>query len=86
MCIQQNGKVIVVAGCSHPGVDNILRAASGIGPVSALIGGLHGFQDFPVLKSLDLVCATHCTRHKQEIQSLFPRISIPGGAGKIIEI
>ncbi|MBS3733126.1 MAG: MBL fold metallo-hydrolase [Desulfobacterales bacterium] len=86
MCIRQDGKVAVIAGCSHPGVATILSAASEIGPTSALIGGLHGFSDFPAISSLDLVCATHCTRHKNEIRSRFPETAIAGGAGKIIEI
>ena len=86
MCIQQDGQVVVIVGCSHPGVDHILKAASDIGPVTALIGGLHGFNNFPVLDSLTLVCATHCTQHKKEIASRMPQISIPGGAGKVIEI
>jgi 7,8-dihydropterin-6-yl-methyl-4-(beta-D-ribofuranosyl)aminobenzene 5'-phosphate synthase len=85
MCIHQNGKVVVIVGCSHPGVDTILKAASKIGQVSALIGGFHGFDDYPVLNSLELVCATHCSQHKQEIQSRFPESSTPGGAGKVIE-
>ena len=86
MSIQQDGKVVVIVGCSHPGVDTILKAASEIGQVSALIGGFHGFDNYPVLDSLDLICATHCTQHKQEIQSCFPQTSTPGGAGKVIEL
>ena len=86
MCIRQDGKVVVIVGCSHPGVGTILSAASEIGRTSALIGGLHGFSDFPAISSLDLVCATHCTQHKHEIQSRFPDTAIAGGAGKIIEI
>ncbi|MCF8037223.1 MAG: hypothetical protein K9K62_10155 [Desulfobacteraceae bacterium] len=53
---------------------------------AALIGGLHGFSDFPAISSLDLVCATHCTRNKDEIRSRFPDTAIAGGAGKIIGI
>ncbi|MFP3980083.1 MAG: MBL fold metallo-hydrolase [Desulfobacterales bacterium] len=86
MCIRKDGKVVVIVGCAHPGVETILSAASEIGPVSALIGGLHGFSDFPAISALELVCATHCTRHKNEIQSRFPETAIAGGAGKIIEI
>jgi len=86
MCIQQDSRVVIVVGCSHPGVKAVVEAAAEIGPVSALIGGLHGFNDFPVLESLDMVCATHCTRHKREIASRFPQIAVAGGAGKVIEI
>ena len=81
----QKGLVVIV-GCSHPGVKNILKAASQWGEVYALIGGLHGFKDFDLLKDLELVCATHCTKFKSEIKSLYPKKYIRGGAGKIIEI
>ncbi|MFP4159643.1 MAG: MBL fold metallo-hydrolase [Desulfobacterales bacterium] len=86
MCILQDGKVVVIAGCSHPGVEAILSAASEIGPPSALIGGLHGFYDFQAISQLEIICATHCTEHIREINSRFPSASIPGGAGKVIKI
>ncbi|MFP3869253.1 MAG: MBL fold metallo-hydrolase [Syntrophobacteria bacterium] len=76
----------VIAGCSHPGVRDILGAAAKFGEVHALIGGLHGFSDFDLLEGLDLVCPTHCTQHKKRIQELYPDIYIPGGVGKVIEI
>ena len=48
-------------GCSHSGVGNILKAASQFGKPYALIGGLHGFSDFDLVKDLTLICPTHCT-------------------------
>ncbi len=78
--------LVVIAGCSHPGVRNILNVSAKFGKVSALIGGLHGFDEFEVIKDLDLVCPTHCTQHKQRIRQIYPEISIEGGAGKVIEI
>ena len=78
--------LVVIAGCSHPGVGNILEAASQFGKVSALVGGLHGFNQFDLIKDLDLVCATHCTQYKTEIKRLYPEKYIEGGVGKVIEI
>jgi len=78
--------LVVIAGCSHSGVKNILKAASQWGRVYALIGGLHGFKDFDLLIDLELVCATHCTQFKSEIKSRYPEKYIRGGAGKIIEL
>lgn len=86
LCIKQDGKVVVIAGCSHPGVEAILEAASRFGPPRALVGGLHGFSNFPALSSLDWICATHCTRYRREIMSRFPGTAVEGGAGRIIEI
>jgi 7,8-dihydropterin-6-yl-methyl-4-(beta-D-ribofuranosyl)aminobenzene 5'-phosphate synthase len=59
--------VIVVTGCSHPGVGEILRAASAVGKVDGIVGGLHGFSDLERLKGLSLVCPCHCTQYKTEI-------------------
>lgn len=76
--------VVVVAGCAHPGVRDILTAASAFGNVTALIGGLHGFDDFDLLSGLKTICPTHCTRHIDEIAAIYPEKYIPGGAGAII--
>jgi len=78
--------LVVIAGCSHPGVENILSAASRYGKPYALIGGLHGFKEFDLVKDLELICATHCTQFKSEIKSRYPEKYIEGGAGKVIEL
>ncbi|MCK4348901.1 MAG: MBL fold metallo-hydrolase [Thermoplasmatales archaeon] len=76
----------VLAGCSHPGVEKIFDAAKQYGNIVGLIGGLHGFNNFPILENLGLVCPTHCTKHKKKIYELFPRTSVECGVGKIIKI
>ncbi len=78
--------LVVIAGCSHPGVKTILDAASRFGSVFGLIGGLHGFSDFEVIQDLGLVCATHCTEHAGEIRERYPYTCREGGAGRVIEI
>jgi len=78
--------LVVIDGCSHPGVGNILRAASQFGRVYALIGGLHGFREFDLLKDLELVCPCHCTQHISEIKRLYPDKYVEGGVGRIIEL
>ena len=77
---------VVITGCSHPGVGDILDAASVHGKIYALIGGLHGFNEFERLDGIPMVCATHCTEFKEDIASRFPDTYIKGGAGRIIEI
>lgn len=86
MVISQGDKLVVIVGCSHPGVRRILSAASKIGNVRALIGGLHGFSEFELIKDLEWICPAHCTQHTQQIQTLYPQKFIGGGAGKIIEL
>ena len=86
LVLRIGGEVVVVTGCSHPGVKEIIRAASSFGPVAALVGGLHGFNDFDLIDHLKQICPTHCTQYIQEIAARYPDKYIPGGAGKTISV
>lgn len=86
MAIKTGKGVVVIVGCSHPGVGSILEKISIWGKPYAIIGGLHGFKEFDLLKNLDLVCACHCTQFKSQIKTLFKDKWIDGGVGKVIEI
>jgi 7,8-dihydropterin-6-yl-methyl-4-(beta-D-ribofuranosyl)aminobenzene 5'-phosphate synthase len=76
----------VVVGCSHPGVREILGAASAFGTVTAMVGGLHGFDEFDLVNDLTYICPTHCTHHINDIAGSYPQKYIPGGAGKVIDL
>ena len=84
LIIKEHTGVTVIAGCSHPGVREILHAASDFGKVRTLIGGLHGFNEFNLIDTLENICPTHCTRFIREIKDLYPGKYIEGGAGKVI--
>jgi 7,8-dihydropterin-6-yl-methyl-4-(beta-D-ribofuranosyl)aminobenzene 5'-phosphate synthase len=86
LVVKSSQGLVVICGCSHPGVGAILRAASQFGRVSALVGGLHGFKEFELLADLDLICPCHCTQYKSEIMRLYPETTVEGGAGKVLEI
>jgi 7,8-dihydropterin-6-yl-methyl-4-(beta-D-ribofuranosyl)aminobenzene 5'-phosphate synthase len=86
LAIRMKKGLVVIVGCSHPGVGGILAAASQFGKPFALIGGLHGFSDFDLVKDLDLICPTHCTQYKAMIKSLYPEKYVEGGVGRILEI
>ncbi len=86
LVVKTDAGLVVIAGCSHPGVGRILEAASSYGNVYSLIGGLHGFREFDLLKGLHSVCACHCTQYQSEIKKLYPEKWLDGGAGKVIEI
>lgn len=81
----QKGLVIIV-GCSHPGIGLILETARQFGEPYAIIGGFHGFTEYELLEPLTLVCPTHCTYHIKEIKKQYSEKYIEGGAGKVIEI
>ena len=90
--------IVLIVGCSHPYMENILETGrkfarlarladeSRRGKIYAVIGGMHGFSEFELFKDLELICPTHCTQHKVELKKLYPQKYIEGGAGRIIEI
>ena len=86
MAVKTDKGLVLIVGCSHPKMENILKAASQFGKVHAIIGGLHGFNEFELFKDLELICPTHCTQHKAELKRLYPQKYIDCGAGRIIKI
>jgi 7,8-dihydropterin-6-yl-methyl-4-(beta-D-ribofuranosyl)aminobenzene 5'-phosphate synthase len=86
LVVATSERMAVIVGCAHPGVRDILATANSFGRVGALIGGLHGFSDFELVKDLELVCPTHCTKHKERIKELYPDTWVSGGVGKVIEL
>jgi len=78
--------VVVVTGCSHPGVGTIIDTASQFGKLYGIIGGFHGFSDFDRLRGLSLICPCHCTQYKSELRELFPEQYIACGAGLELEL
>jgi len=86
MAIKTDDGIVLIVGCSHPGMAHILAAASQFGEVYAVVGGLHGFSEYDLFKDLKLICPTHCTQHKREIKALYPDQYVEGGAGQVIII
>ena len=86
LVINTDKGLLVVVGCSHPGVGNILDAASRFGKIYGIIGGLHGFHNFKRLNGLPLICPCHCTQYKSEIKHLFPQQYLECGAGLVLEL
>lgn len=84
LVVQLGEEVVVVAGCAHSGVREILAAARELGRVAVLVGGLHGFDELELLADLDIVCPTHCTRKIAEIALRYPGKYVAGGAGAVI--
>ncbi|RKX20385.1 MAG: MBL fold metallo-hydrolase [Candidatus Zixiibacteriota bacterium] len=86
LAIETDKGLVVVVGCSHPGVEQILQVLSQFGKPYALIGGLHGFNNFDAIHKLPYVCPTHCSQYISDIKKIYPDKFIKGGVGKIIEI
>ena len=86
MAIRTDKVIVIITGCSHPGLARILAAASKFGRLYAVVGGLHGFSEYELVKDLELICPLHCTQHKRELKALYPEKCVDGGVGKIIVI
>lgn len=86
LAIKTGNGVLVVTGCSHPGVGTILDAASCHGSIYGIIGGLHGFCDFSRLDGLSFICPCHCTQYKSDLKRLFPEQYLACGVGLELEL
>ena len=86
LALKTDKGMLVVVGCSHPGVGEILDAALRWGKAYGIIGGFHGFRAFDRLKGLSLICPCHCTQYKSEINHLFGDTCLECGAGLVIEM
>ncbi|MBN2612451.1 MAG: MBL fold metallo-hydrolase [Bacteroidales bacterium] len=86
MAVMTDKGLVLVVGCSHPEMKNILGAASQFGKIYAIVGGLHGFCIYELFKDIEVICPTHCTRHIPELKALYPEKYIEGGVGKIINL
>lgn len=85
MAVETSKGLVLIVGCSHPQMKEILSTASQFGKVFGIVGGLH--STFPEsLEGLSIICATHCSQYKAEINHLYPSAAIVGGAGAVIEI
>jgi 7,8-dihydropterin-6-yl-methyl-4-(beta-D-ribofuranosyl)aminobenzene 5'-phosphate synthase len=96
--VKEKGLVVLV-GCSHPGIINILKRAqkvSSVDKIYAVMGGFHissigeGMRIGEFLRELDvkLVSPCHCTSNdaKQGIAKILGERSTKNGSGKIISI
>jgi len=82
LVIKTHRGLVVIVGCSHPGLDQIVKAAEKFGKVYALIGGFHGYKKFQTLADIDYICPAHCTRYTDKLLRLYPEKILAAGAGK----
>ena len=84
MAVKTDNGLVLFVGCSHPKMGKIFGAVSQFGKIYAIIGGLHGFNQYELFQDLEVICPTHCTQHIAEIKSMFPEKFIEGGVGKTL--
>ena len=86
LVIETSKGLVVITGCSHPGLENILRSAAQFGEVYGVIGGFHGFDRLRSLENISLVVPCHCTKRKRDILTLYPESSKICAAGCRFEV
>lgn len=77
---------ILICGCSHPGLENIIESAKKFGKVYGVIGGFHGFSELEALEDIQLIAPCHCTVKKKEILEKFPETAKECRTGSVFEI
>ncbi len=77
---------IVITGCAHPGVENIIEKARTLGKIYGIIGGFHGFSKLEKLEGIELIAPCHCTQHIQKIKEKYPVNYTEIKAGSVIKI
>ncbi|MFX0069555.1 MAG: MBL fold metallo-hydrolase [Candidatus Hermodarchaeota archaeon] len=68
----QNGEIVVLVGCSHPGVEKFITKAKELGRIKAILGGFHDFKKLSFLDDIDFIGACHCTQRYNIIRKKFP--------------
>jgi len=86
LIVKTDKGLTVITGCSHPGLDKIMKAASMFGDIYGVVGGFHGFSKLEALEGIGLIVPCHCTVRKKEILDLYPKTSIKCSAGCRIEV
>ena len=82
MAVKTQKGLMIFTGCSHPEMKKILKAAGPFGKIYGIIGGLHDFDQYDLFNDLKLICATHCTMHRSELNSRFPQQYLEDGVGR----
>jgi len=77
---------LVITGCAHPGLENIIERSRELGEIYGVVGGFHGFAKLDKLNGLEMIAPCHCTQYKQEIRERYPGEFKDIKAGSIIEI
>jgi 7,8-dihydropterin-6-yl-methyl-4-(beta-D-ribofuranosyl)aminobenzene 5'-phosphate synthase len=86
LMVQTSKGLVIVTGCSHPGLDTIMNFAKDFGTIYGVAGGFHGFDKLEILRDLGLIVPCHCTRLKKRILADFPTTSFPCAAGNVFDI
>ena len=86
LAVKTANGIVLITGCAHPGLDNIMKHASNIGNIHAVIGGFHGFNKLDTLANIPVIIPCHCTKKKAEILKMYPEQASAAAAGMSFDI
>jgi 7,8-dihydropterin-6-yl-methyl-4-(beta-D-ribofuranosyl)aminobenzene 5'-phosphate synthase len=79
-------EVILLTGCAHPGLDDIIDYAHKYSiNLKAIVGGFHGFRKFWALEHIDCIYPCHCTQYKEDFLNRFPEHSKALFVGDVLQ-
>jgi 7,8-dihydropterin-6-yl-methyl-4-(beta-D-ribofuranosyl)aminobenzene 5'-phosphate synthase len=70
--LETGSGLVLITGCAHPGVDALMRRAESYGPIYAVLGGFHGFDDLAALDGIAFLAPCHCTQQLHAIRERYP--------------
>jgi 7,8-dihydropterin-6-yl-methyl-4-(beta-D-ribofuranosyl)aminobenzene 5'-phosphate synthase len=78
------GGHLIVTGCAHPHISQIIERVLQEGAVWGVIGGLHTVtgEDIDALAGVAYLSASHCTDKIAKLAERYPGSFVPGGVGK----
>jgi 7,8-dihydropterin-6-yl-methyl-4-(beta-D-ribofuranosyl)aminobenzene 5'-phosphate synthase len=77
---------LVITGCAHPGLENIIGRSRELGEIYGVVGGFHGFSRIEKLQGIKLIAPCHCTQYTKEIRQKYPDQFKEIKAGNLIEL
>ncbi len=101
MVIDTGPGVVMITGCSHPGIEHMVRTIMGMfkKPILLLLGGFHLYglsmkdatymaERFCRMHNLGKICPLHCTgkTFQQALRATCPEKFVPGCSGVIMEV
>jgi len=86
IAVESEKGIVIITGCSHPGLSLILEKSLRFGDTYGIVGGLHGFSQYSLLEGIQVIVPCHCSQNKKEIRERYPKNYEEGFSGKVIEI
>ena len=85
LVVESDRGLVLITGCAHPGLENIIDTAKKLGDICCVVGGFHTFYELEKLSDIRLISPCHCTSRKVDIRRIYPEACVECAAGKTID-